>query len=292
MAEKTAKIRIKQKHDTETNWKKATNFKPEAGELIVYDADTGHTTPRFKVGDGTKLVNALPFVGTDEVLVGSGLPATADETRKFYIRTDEDYTGGSSGGSSIPTGGTSTDVLWGNLVWARPVNINDDYQRNYSGKTIYAPVAKSGFKNATAGDTFPYYYAPAKAKSYCVFQKGGTTPIWTDLFSTDDYVETVTVTTSMPSNATAKDYTIARDLRWCRLVIFAVGHKSGWWISTAFNRQMLLSSDYFSIDDSSNGFQLSVGAMSSTSSGGSTTVTVKNNSYNNLTAGLRAYLIY
>ena len=292
MAEKTAKLRIKQKHDTEANWKRATNFKPEAGELIVYDADTGHTTPRFKVGDGTKLVNALPFVGTDEVLIGSGLPATADETRKFYIRTDEDYTGGSSGGSSIPTGGTSTDVLWGNLVWVTPVAINGNTFRSQAGKTIHAPITKSGFKGATSSDTYPYYYAPAKAKSYCVFQKGGTAPVWTDLFSSDDYVETVTVTTSMPTSATAKSYTIARDLRWCRLVIFAVGHKSGWWISTAFNRQMLLSGNYFSIDDSSNSLQLSVDNMSSTSSGNSTTLTVKNNSYNNLTAGLRAYLIY
>lgn len=292
MAEKTAKLRIKQKHDTEANWKKATNFKPEAGELIVYDADNTHSTPRFKVGDGTKLVNELPFVGTDEVLIGTALP-TADETRKFFIKTDEDYTGGSSsGGSSIPTGGTSTDVLWGNLIWATPVGINGNHFRDYRGKTIYAPVAKPGFKDATAGDNFPYYYAPAKAKSYCVFQKGGTTPIWTDTFSTDDYVETVTVTTSMPTNATAKDYTIARDLRWCRLVIFAVGHKNGYWIPAAFNQQMLLSGNYFAIDDSSNSLHLKTSNMYSRSSGNSTTVTIKNNSYNNLTAGVRAYLIY
>lgn len=292
MAEKTAKLRIKQKHDTEANWKKATNFRPEAGELIVYDADNTHSAPRFKVGDGTKLVNALPFVGTDEVLIGTSLPI-ADETRKFFIKTDENYTGGSSsGGSSLPSGGTSTDGLWGNSVWATPVSINDNTFRSQAGKTIYAPITKSGFKGATSSDTFPYYYAPAKAKSYCVFQKGGTTPIWTDTFSTDDYIETVTVTTSMPTNATAKSYTIARDLRWCRLVIFAVGHKNGYWISTAFNRQMLLSGNYFSIDDSSNGFQLSTSNMRSTSSGGHTTVTVKSSSYNNLTAGLRAYLIY
>ena len=171
MAEKTAKLRIKQKHDTEANWKKATNFRPEAGELIVYDADNTHSTPRFKVGDGTKLVNALPFVGTDEVLIGSGLPATADETRKFYIRTDENYAGGSSGGSSLPSGGTSTDVLWGNSVWATPVSINGNTFRSQAGKTIYAPITKSGFKGATHQILFPIITRPQRLSLTAFFKK-------------------------------------------------------------------------------------------------------------------------
>lgn len=63
--------RFQQKHDTEANWLKATNFAPLEGELIVYDADENHNYPRFKVGiwDGTSektsdmLVNNLPFEG-------------------------------------------------------------------------------------------------------------------------------------------------------------------------------------------------------------------------------------
>lgn len=58
----TVKARIQQKHDTEANWKKAVNFKPLAGELIIYDADSAHATARFKIGDGSTLVNDLPFI--------------------------------------------------------------------------------------------------------------------------------------------------------------------------------------------------------------------------------------
>lgn len=53
--------RIINKHDTEANWALAENFKPLAGEVIVYDVDSNHAYPRFKVGDGKTLVSALPF---------------------------------------------------------------------------------------------------------------------------------------------------------------------------------------------------------------------------------------
>ena len=62
MATKTFKGRIQNKHDTEANWNAAVNFKPLAGELIIYDKDNTHSTPRFKVGDGNTLVDNLPFV--------------------------------------------------------------------------------------------------------------------------------------------------------------------------------------------------------------------------------------
>ena len=60
--EKKIKSRIVHKHDTETNWSKATNFIPKQGEIIVYDIDETHAYERFKIGDGTSLVTALPFV--------------------------------------------------------------------------------------------------------------------------------------------------------------------------------------------------------------------------------------
>ena len=62
MATKTFKGRIQNKHDTEANWNAAVNFKPLAGELIIYDEDNTHSTPRFKVGDGNTSVSNLPFV--------------------------------------------------------------------------------------------------------------------------------------------------------------------------------------------------------------------------------------
>lgn len=61
MAEKNINARIIQKHDTEANWNAATNFIPKQGEIIVYEVDANHDTPRFKVGNGTANVKSLPF---------------------------------------------------------------------------------------------------------------------------------------------------------------------------------------------------------------------------------------
>lgn len=57
MSEKTLNGRIILKHDTETNWNKATNFVPKLGELIIYD-----DLKKMKIGDGTTKVINLPFV--------------------------------------------------------------------------------------------------------------------------------------------------------------------------------------------------------------------------------------
>lgn len=65
-----AKLRIKLKHDTEENWRKATTFKPLEGELIIYDVDNTHFAPRFKVGDGVKVVGDLPFTDKDFAKLG------------------------------------------------------------------------------------------------------------------------------------------------------------------------------------------------------------------------------
>ena len=60
MAVKTLNTRIVNKHDTSTNWNKATNFKPKAGEIIVYD-----DLNKIKIGDGVSTVSALPFIEQD-----------------------------------------------------------------------------------------------------------------------------------------------------------------------------------------------------------------------------------
>ena len=78
MAEKTLKTRLIQKHDTESNWRFATNFVPKDGELIIYEIDSEHPIPRMKVGDGETNVNDLPFVnniyvGTEDPGVNSGM---------------------------------------------------------------------------------------------------------------------------------------------------------------------------------------------------------------------------
>lgn len=65
----TLKTRIQNRHDTEANWTTASNatkpFIPLKGEVIVYDPDTTHTTPRVKIGDGVTKVGNLAFVGSD-----------------------------------------------------------------------------------------------------------------------------------------------------------------------------------------------------------------------------------
>ncbi len=62
MAEKNIKSRIVLKHDVESNWKLATGFTPLKGEIVIYDPDTSYSYSRFKIGDGSKNINALPFV--------------------------------------------------------------------------------------------------------------------------------------------------------------------------------------------------------------------------------------
>lgn len=83
--EKYINGRLVLKHDTQENWEKATSFIPLKGEMIIYDPDDTHTLPRFKIGDGSKTVNNLPFAedyitpedvneicGMNEIVVYSG----------------------------------------------------------------------------------------------------------------------------------------------------------------------------------------------------------------------------
>lgn len=58
---KTFQGRIIQKHDTEANWKKATNFVPLKGEIIIYD-----DLNKIKIGDGSTKVNDLKFVDANK----------------------------------------------------------------------------------------------------------------------------------------------------------------------------------------------------------------------------------
>lgn len=67
MASNILKARTIQKCDTEENWEKATNFIPMKGEMCIYLADDSHSFPRFKVGDGETLINALPFSSVEPI---------------------------------------------------------------------------------------------------------------------------------------------------------------------------------------------------------------------------------
>lgn len=91
MANKTFQGRIIQKHDTEANWKKATNFVPLKGELIIYD-----DLNKIKIGDGITKVNDLKFDTATfyvKVTQGTGESPTADKTpEEIYNAYQAGYT--------------------------------------------------------------------------------------------------------------------------------------------------------------------------------------------------------
>ena len=69
-ADKNITSRIQQKHDTAANWANATTFIPRKGEIVIYDAEyntSGVQTQavRFKIGDGSRTINNLPFALID-----------------------------------------------------------------------------------------------------------------------------------------------------------------------------------------------------------------------------------
>jgi hypothetical protein len=55
------KARISQLHKTEAEWKKHSQWIPEAGEFVIYDPDKTHSYSRIKVGDGIRTVQDLDF---------------------------------------------------------------------------------------------------------------------------------------------------------------------------------------------------------------------------------------
>lgn len=202
MAEKTAKLRIKQKHDTEANWKKATNFRPEAGELIVYDADSTHSAPRFKVGDGTKLVNVLPFVPSSSVTANPSGAGTTSLTKIEIDGTVYTIPSGSSG-ITIPSGTSATAMLFGDNTWKEPIKINGNTFKLKAGGGIYAPEKVPVFNLTT----------PNRAKYYSVYSKGNTTPRYES--PNDNIPELLTLSTSVGNTS----YTISYDIRYCQSVV-------------------------------------------------------------------------
>ena len=70
---------IELKHDNSINWKKAINFIPKLGEIIIYD----DMDPPFKIGDGVHNVNDLPFVGN---LTWSNFTTPNDSTESEVVK--------------------------------------------------------------------------------------------------------------------------------------------------------------------------------------------------------------
>lgn len=124
--EKKINSRIQQKHDVAANWAKAINFIPQKGEIIIYDAEynaSGSETQavRFKIGDGAKTVNNLPFAVIDynnritalESKPGLDKVGTVTSVKANGVNFNPDSTGkvdlGNLGGGSGPL--TFADVV-------------------------------------------------------------------------------------------------------------------------------------------------------------------------------------
>lgn len=94
MAEKKFKARIVHKHDLESNWLKSALI-PKQGEIVVYDVEIdaegntltlpdgrteAYTYERFKIGDGIKNVNDLPFANDTFKVTISSMGNSSDRT--------------------------------------------------------------------------------------------------------------------------------------------------------------------------------------------------------------------
>lgn len=79
--EKLINSRVQLKIDSDYNWAKATTFIPKDGEPIIYRTD--NDIVRIKIGDGSTVVNDLPFINTPYQV----LPA--DPNRQLYSIVDE-----------------------------------------------------------------------------------------------------------------------------------------------------------------------------------------------------------
>lgn len=101
---KTINARIINKHDTEANWKKAVNFIPKKGEIILYDIDSTHDSVRVKIGDGTSKVNDLPFSVDDKKFVNFYRISVNDTTLNNFLI-------GSTNSLTINNIGTDADVI-------------------------------------------------------------------------------------------------------------------------------------------------------------------------------------
>lgn len=125
MAEKNIESRIVHKHDTESNWSKATTFIPKQGEIIIYDIDSNHSYERFKIGDGITKVNNLPFADANKVDKVSGKSLSTND----YTTAEKNKLAGIAEGANktivdSALSSTSTDPVQNKVVNAAINDLN------------------------------------------------------------------------------------------------------------------------------------------------------------------------
>lgn len=145
-SEKYLKGRFQQRFDTEENWKKAKNFVPLEGEIIVYS-----DLNKIKIGDGETLVNDLGFLAG-----GFGLVSEDVEGNTVYLGSRESLEdGGTEGGAHLEMGFdgsiTTGDIyLGGTLSGENAITINDD--AIITGNLIVGEIDKNN--NELVGESF------------------------------------------------------------------------------------------------------------------------------------------
>lgn len=108
MNEKTLNVTLISRHDTEANWK-TSSYVPEKGEVVIYDIDSTYNYERFKIGDGKKVVDSLPFA------IDAAVPAWARAANKPSYNASEVGLGNVSntGDSATPVSGGTTKFTTG-----------------------------------------------------------------------------------------------------------------------------------------------------------------------------------
>ena len=124
MADKTVKVRLKNKADTSENWAKATSFIPLDGELIFYT-----DLNKVKMGDGKTAVSSLPFLDAAEAekLVSGG--NDIDVAQTLYVTN-------SAAGTGISANSLKRPYLDGNGYYQEMVN-NQEITSTYDDGTEY-----------------------------------------------------------------------------------------------------------------------------------------------------------
>lgn len=62
-----ANARIFLKNGKEAKWAVENEFIPGKGEIIIYNPDATHSSPRIKVGNGVDLPRDLPFIDAGSI---------------------------------------------------------------------------------------------------------------------------------------------------------------------------------------------------------------------------------
>lgn len=199
MAEKQIKTRIINKHDTEANWIKATNFIPKQGELVVYDKDGTHSYERFKIGDGSTKINDLSFSitpdpskvsnahTTDEYITAVN---TSGEYHKWTISKDLKtetviVSRTASGNINVPdTPESANSAICQKYVDSKLVNNIYEANLQWGGKNIsggYAPIDAAMIPALGANRLA---FMPAAAIDVEYSRDGGAT--WTSYSTTNE----------------------------------------------------------------------------------------------------------